>query len=201
MSAIRAVIWDFAGVVLHTVKGTFNSLLAERLDVPISQIEKVMASPENDLWDINEIDDETYYTFILDELKQPHEKIAIIQRFVVKDFYIDQRMLEYIKALRKEYISVLLTNFPAHIHKFIKTDWIINGAFDHFIASCDVKLIKPDPAMYQLTLDRIGCTAQECVFIDDREINVRAAKALGMYGILFKDQEQTIQDLQNLLIA
>jgi putative hydrolase of the HAD superfamily len=55
--------------------------------------------------------------------------------------------------------------------------------------------------MYQLTLDRIGCTAQECVFIDDREINVRAAEALGMVGILFRDQEQTIQDLQNLLNA
>ena len=199
MSRIKAVIWDLAGVVLHTVKGTFNTLLAERLNAPLAEIDRLMLSNENDLWDIDEIDDDTYYTFLLNELKMPMEKKAIIEKFVLDDFYIDQDMLAYIKYLRASVTTMLLTNFPSHVHDFMKTDWIVDGAFDHMIASCDVKLIKPDPAIYTLALDRLELEAEECVFIDDREVNVNAARKLGINGIVFQSKSQTMRDVDNLL--
>jgi glucose-1-phosphatase len=199
MSQIKAILWDFAGVVLFTVKGSFNSLLAERLNVPLHAIEEVMNSTMNDHWDVGEIDDVTFYTYILNTLQQPMEKISIIQRFVVKDFYVDQDILARIKVLGKDYTNILLTNFPQHFHEFIKTDWIIDGAFDHVIASCDVKLIKPDPAIYQLALERAGCRPHESVFLDDREVNVRAAKSLGIHGIIFRDKDQAMLELEDLL--
>jgi epoxide hydrolase-like predicted phosphatase len=199
MSRIKAVIWDLAGVVLHTVKGTFNTLLAERLDAPLAEIDRLMLSKENELWDIDEIDDDTYYTFLLKELRMPMERKAIIRKFVVDDFYVDQNMLAYIKDLRASVTTMLLTNFPSHIHDFMKTDWIVEGAFDHLIASCDVKLIKPDPAIYMLALDRLGLEAEECVFIDDREVNVNAAQRLGINGIVFQSKSQTMRDVDNLL--
>jgi epoxide hydrolase-like predicted phosphatase len=199
VSRIKAVIWDLAGVVLHTVKGTFNTLLAERLNAPLAEIDRLMLSNENDLWDIDEIDDDTYYTFLLNELKMPMEKKAIIEKFVLDDFYIDQDMLAYIKYLRASVTTMLLTNFPSHVHDFMKTDWIVDGAFDHMIASCDVKLIKPDPAIYTLALDRLELEAEECVFIDDREVNVNAARKLGINGIVFQSKSQTMRDVDNLL--
>ena len=199
MNSIKAVIWDLAGVVLHTVKGTFNSLLAERLDVPLNDIERLISSKENDLWDLNEIDDDAFYTFLLEELNMPMEKKSILRKFVLKDFYIDQEILAYIKKIRKSFTTVLLTNFPAHVHDFLKTDWVVDGAFDHIIASCDVKLLKPDPAIYTLTLARIGCLAEESVFIDDREVNVKAAEKLGINGIVYQSQSQTINDLESIL--
>ena len=199
MNSIKAVIWDLAGVVLHTVKGTFNSLLAERLDVPLNDIERLISSKENDLWDLNEIDDDAFYTFLLKELNMPMDKKSILRKFVLKDFYIDQEILAYIKKIRKSFTTVLLTNFPAHVHDFLKTDWIVDGAFDHIIASCDVKLLKPDPAIYTLTLARIGCLAEESVFIDDREVNVKAAEKLGINSIVYQSQSQTINDLESIL--
>jgi len=199
MSSIKAVIWDLAGVVLHTVKGTFNSLLAERLGAPISEIERLFSTKENDLWDIDEMDDDAFYTFLLNELKMPMNKKLIIRKFVLEDFYIDQEMLTYIKKAQKSFITVLLTNFPVHVHDFMKTDWIVDGVFDHMIASCDVKLLKPDPAIYTLTLARIGCLAEESVFIDDREINVKAAQKLGINGIVYQSRSQTIDDLEAIL--
>jgi len=199
MSSIKAVIWDLAGVVLHTVKGTFNSLLAERLGAPISEIERLFSTKENDLWDIDEMDDDAFYTFLLNELKMPMKKKPIIRKFVLEDFYIDREILTYIKKIRKSFTTVLLTNFPAHVHDFMKTDWIVDGAFDHMIASCDVKLLKPDPAIYTLTLARIGCLAEESVFIDDREINVKAAQDLGINGIVYQSRSQTINDLETIL--
>ena len=199
MSKIKAVIWDLAGVVLHTIKGTFNTLLAERLDAPLAEIDRLLSSKENDLWDIDEIEDDAYYTFLLNELNMPMEKKAILRKFVLDDFYIDQEMLNYIKKIRKSATTMLLTNFPKHVHDFMKTDWIVDGAFDHIVASCDVKLIKPDPAIYILALDRLGYEAEECVFIDDREVNVKAAQELGIRGIVFQSKSRTINDLNFLL--
>ena len=199
MSSIKAVIWDLAGVVLQTVKGTFNSLLAERLDAPLSEINRLVSLEENDLWDLDEIDNDAYYTFLLEGLKMPMEKKSILRKFVLDDFYIDQEMLAYVKKIQKSFTTALLTNFPAHVHDFMKTDWIVDGAFDHMIASCDVKLLKPDPAIYTLTLARIGCRAEESVFIDDREINVKAAEKLGINGIVYQSRSQTINDLEAIL--
>lgn len=199
MNAIKAIIWDLSGVVLHTVKGTFYSLMAERLGAPLKDVERLMSSTENKLWDLGEMTDDTFYTFILKGLNMPMEKKSILRKFVLDDFYIDQEILAYIKKIHKSFTTVLLTNFPKHVHDFMKTDWIVDGAFDHIIASCDVKLIKPDPAIYKLTLARIGCQAEESVFIDDWEKNVKAAEKLGIIGIIYQSQSQIINDLDAIL--
>ena len=199
MNAIKAVIWDLSGVVLHTVKGTFYSLMAERLGAPLKDVERLMSSTENKLWDLGEMTDDTFYTFILKGLNMPMEKKSILRKFVLDDFYIDQEILAYIKKIHKSFTTVLLTNFPKHMHDFMKTDWIVDGAFDHIIASCDVKLIKPDPAIYKLTLAHIGCQAEESVFIDDWEKNVKAAEKLGIIGIIYQSQSQIINDLDAIL--
>jgi putative hydrolase of the HAD superfamily len=197
--AIKAVIFDLAGVVLFTIRGTFNSLLAERLEAPLDEVERIMSDHTNDLWDINELSDDAFYDHLLTELKQPLEKKAIIRKFVIDDFYVDQEMLALIRELRKTYTTALLTNFPDHVHDFMKRSWHMDGAFDHIIVSADVKLIKPDPRIYQLTLERLGCLAHEAVFIDDRKINVEAAETLGIKGILFKDKHKTQASLSRIL--
>ena len=79
MSPIRSVIWDFAGVLLHTVNGkSFNARLAERLEVPLDVLQPVTESKVNDLWDMNEIGDDEFYTYLLDALQLPKEKEAVI---------------------------------------------------------------------------------------------------------------------------
>lgn len=197
--AIKAVIFDLAGVVLLPIRGTFNSLLAERLEVPPERVERVMSSSINDLWDTGEISDDEFYAYLLKELGLAAEKKAVIQKFVIDDFYVDQEMLALVRELRKTYTTALLTNFPAHVHDFMKRAWHVEGAFDHFIVSSDVGLIKPDPRIYQLTLERVGCQAHEALFIDDRKINIDAALALGIKGILFKSKAGTIAALSRIL--
>ena len=197
--AIKAVIFDLAGVVLFTIRGTFNSLLAERLNVQPEGVERVMNSPTNNLWDTGDISDDEFYTFLLKELNLPAEKKAAIQKFVIDDFYVDQEMLTLVRELRKSCTTALLTNFPAHLHDFMKRSWHMDGAFDHIIISSDVCLIKPDPRIYQLSLSRIGCLAHEAVFIDDRKVNIDAARALGIKTILFISKAKTIAALSRIL--
>ncbi len=71
---------------------------------------------------------------------------------------------------------------------------------DGGILSYQDQLIKPSPEIYRLFLKRYGLKAEECVFIDDTQVNITAALAEGMEGILFVTLEQTKQELQKKLL-
>lgn len=70
---------------------------------------------------------------------------------------------------------------------------------DGAILSYQVKLIKPSPEIYRLLCSKFGLKAEECVFIDDMERNVTAAKAEGMEGIVFHSLEQAKRELEGML--
>jgi 2-haloacid dehalogenase len=59
--------------------------------------------------------------------------------------------------------------------------------FRDIVVSGEEKLLKPDPAIYYLALDRFGLKPADAIFIDDRLINVEGAKAVGMHAHLFTD--------------
>ncbi len=69
---------------------------------------------------------------------------------------------------------------------------------DGGILSYRDRLIKPDPEIYLLLLERYALKAEECVFLDDTLVNVEAGEKLGIKGIHFKSQEQAIRELSAL---
>lgn len=73
--------------------------------------------------------------------------------------------------------------------------------FDRFrdiVVSGDEKMMKPDPAIYRLALDRFGLKAEEAVFVDDNPDNVAAAAALGIHAIRFTDEPALRAALRDL---
>ena len=83
--------------------------------------------------------------------------------------------------------------FPRARHKYPFFD-----LFDEIILSGDVKLIKPDPAIFNLLLNKIRYTAPECLLIDDSLPNIEAANKLGLVTIRFISPEQLQLKLQRL---
>jgi 2-haloacid dehalogenase len=69
------------------------------------------------------------------------------------------------------------------------------NSFRDIVISADETLIKPDPVIYRICLERNGLAAGDCVFIDDSPHNVAAANALGIDGILFTDAQSLRRDL------
>jgi len=67
------------------------------------------------------------------------------------------------------------------------------------VDSAFVGMRKPDPAIYELTLERLGVMAEECVFVDDLELNCEAARALGMTAVRYERAEQAIPELRSAL--
>jgi putative hydrolase of the HAD superfamily len=77
----------------------------------------------------------------------------------------------------------------------------IDEVFEVVVDSAFVGTRKPEPEIYAITLERLGLPAEACVFVDDLEVNVAAARAAGMHGIHFRSTEQAIAELDELLGA
>jgi epoxide hydrolase-like predicted phosphatase len=69
--------------------------------------------------------------------------------------------------------------------------------FDDIVISGEVGLRKPEPEIFHLAADRIGLRPEECVFIDDLELNVDGARALGMTGIHHTLYDKTRRELES----
>lgn len=69
---------------------------------------------------------------------------------------------------------------------------------DGGILSYRERMVKPEPEIYRLLLERYGLIAEECVFLDDMEVNVEAARKEGFAGIVFETKEQAEEELARL---
>ena len=85
--------------------------------------------------------------------------------------------------------TAILSNIPhdllAEVRKF---SWL--DEFEVKIWSCELGILKPEPAIYRACLDALGCLAERTLFFDDRANNVEGARALGMEAHLFESAEQ-----------
>lgn len=91
-----------------------------------------------------------------------------------------------------------ITNFAADTFAESQERFPVLANFEDVVVSAQVGLIKPDPAIYQLLLDRNGLAASDCIFIDDSLANIATARQLGMHVHHFTAPEDLRRDLQRL---
>jgi 2-haloacid dehalogenase len=92
-----------------------------------------------------------------------------------------------------------ITNFAADTFREAQARFpFLAESFIDIVVSGDEKVIKPDPAIYRILLDRQGLAAEDCVFIDDSAANVRGAADVGYRALLFTSPEQFAADLRGL---
>ncbi|MEO1274987.1 MAG: HAD family phosphatase [Pseudomonadota bacterium] len=80
-----------------------------------------------------------------------------------------------------------ITNFPDEEWQRTIPAYPFLGRFTDVVVSGAEKMVKPDPAIYELLLERNGLAAESCVFIDDTQKNIDGARAVGMDAIHFTD--------------
>lgn len=105
--------------------------------------------------------------------------------------------VEILRRLKSEGWPIyLLSNFSAEKFPLMRERYEFLNLFDDMIISGEHKLIKPDPAIFQLTLKRIDRKASECLFIDDSLANIETARNMGFHTIHFQSPEQLESDLK-----
>lgn len=91
-----------------------------------------------------------------------------------------------------------ITNFSADFWSpFHAGEKAFFSRFQDIVVSGEEKLLKPDPAIYYLALDRFGLKPQQALFIDDCQVNVDGARAVGMQAHLFTTAEELRERLQS----
>ena len=127
---------------------------------------------------------------------------AIIFDFfgVVEQEMLPNRMLlDYIKTeLKPKYKIGIISNALADFLYEILPEEDVK-LFDDIVLSHRAGVAKPEPAIYEMSLNNLGVRTEDAVFIDDIELFCDTAKALGMQAILYEDFEQMKTDLESLL--
>jgi len=88
-----------------------------------------------------------------------------------------------------------LTNWSAELFPHARERFAFLRLFEAVIVSGEERLAKPDPRIFELLLTRHRLDPAGTVFVDDREVNVEAARAVGMTGLVFTDPDQLRRDL------
>jgi len=105
---------------------------------------------------------------------------------------------DYIESLRGRYKTALLSNAMRPFLRQVLDKYDLPRLFDVLVISYEVGLTKPNPAIFQLTAQRLGVPASACFFIDDSQINIDAARVVGMKAARFTGVEQLKRDLAAL---
>lgn len=111
----------------------------------------------------------------------------------------NQDVLEIAKQAKSQGIKIaVLSNViePTYNALVEASDYTL---FDDVIASCKVGYAKPDREIYELALERMGATASESLFIDDKQIYLDPATELGFATILAQSPEQIVRDIRQYL--
>jgi len=110
--------------------------------------------------------------------------------------------VEILEGLRDAGVPLYaITNFSAEKFAEAQARFAFLNGFRDVVVSAAERLLKPDPAIYRVLLDRNGLEAGRCLFIDDSEKNVRAAEGVGMRAHHFRDAATLAAELRALGLA
>jgi putative hydrolase of the HAD superfamily len=120
---------------------------------------------------------------------------ALIERDVENWIDLDPDMLAWVDGQIDAGVRVgLLSNMVREIGHRLRELGVFSR-FAHVTYSCEIGVVKPEADAYRHALDGLAVAAHEALFIDDRQANVDAARALGLHAIRFRGYEALIQDL------
>ncbi len=109
-------------------------------------------------------------------------------------------MIDLIREVRRDGIRTsLLTNNVKEWEVKWRSMMPIDELFETVVDSAFVGCRKPDPRIYNLTLERVGLDPEECIFIDDMKINIDVANELGLHGVHFRETAQVRAEVHDLL--
>ncbi|HET9103824.1 MAG TPA: HAD-IA family hydrolase [Solirubrobacteraceae bacterium] len=108
-------------------------------------------------------------------------------------------LLDYVAGLRPRYRLGVLSNSFVGAREREQAAHGFAERFDILVHSHEIGIGKPDPRAYEIVCDQLGVPTSETVFVDDLAVNVRAAEAAGMTGVLMHDTAAVLARLRELL--
>jgi putative hydrolase of the HAD superfamily len=206
---IRAVISDFGGVLTTPLTGAFRGL-ADELGIDVATMgqafaafaERAGAHPVHEL-ECGRMTEDAFavglQTALSDVIGRDVQFTAFTETLWA-GLLPNEPMIALMASLRADgYKMALLTNNVREWEPRWRAMAPIDDIFDVVVDSAFVGMRKPDPEIYELCMARLGVTATECLFVDDREDNCAGAEAVGMHAVRYRDVEQAVREIRAAL--
>ena len=205
---IRALISDFGGVLTTPLSAGFLAY-QEEAAITLEELGTGMqaaadAYGDHPLYALErgEISEQEFARRLAEQLHDGFD-LARLRHLYFERIEPNAPMIRFVGDLRERGLrTALLTNNvrewePLWRAKLPELDAI----FEEVVDSAFVGMRKPEPGIYHLTLERLGdgLRADECLFVDDLEVNCEAARELGMTAVRFEHADQAIAELRSAL--
>ena len=208
---IKAVLWDFGGVITTSPFEAFNRYEAER-GLPLDFIRSVNATnPEDNAWaqlEQNRIDLADFDRMFASETAAAGHQVPGVDVLQLLSGDIRPNMVTALKHIKQHYRVACITNNvqaagsgPGMASDTAKAQQIgeVLALFDFVLESSIVGVRKPDPRIYEMACEQLGVAPEQAVFLDDLGVNLKPARAMGMTTIKVVSQAQTLQALSEAL--
>jgi epoxide hydrolase-like predicted phosphatase len=114
---------------------------------------------------------------------------------------VDMRLMDYVRELKERGYKIGFLSNGNHVsleHQlFSKNSWL-KPLFDSIVISSEIGMVKPDARIYHHTLSELGSTPEETIFVDDSQVNVKGANAVGITGIFYTSAENLQKELSDI---
>jgi putative hydrolase of the HAD superfamily len=201
---IRAIIFDLGGVLITDVPlKPIAEEFSKKSSLSAEEIHTHLYPTEHwNLLTLGKITEDEYWDDFLKAYKIS-EKSEVrsdklkeeLKEKIRSALYPLKHSASIINLLKENYRLAILSNHAKEWSEYMKQKFDLFRFFDPIIFSCDVGLRKPDPRIYEAVLQKLKCSVNECVFIDDKKRNTDAAEKLGMKGIVFEEYSKLLEDL------
>ncbi len=199
-SSRRAIVFDLGGVLVDWNPRYLYRRLFEGDEEAMERFLLEIGFRE---WNIEQDKGRTFAEGVAELSERFPQYRALIRAY--DEFYEEslagpiQPTVEILRELKQAgYMLYALSNWPAEKFHAVRRKFPFLEWFQAVLISGDAKLVKPDPRIFQMILQKIGRPARDCIFIDDAAANIATAAELGFITIRYKSPEQLRTELQNL---
>lgn len=206
---ITAVISDFGGVLTTPLVQSFAAV-QDQTGIPFEELAKAMGRIESEegahpLYELEtgRLTEEEFLRKLGDALEPALGHLPELHRF--REVYFEalhpnEPMIDLMREARdRDHRMGLLTNNVREWEPLWRSMLPVDEIFETVVDSGFVGCRKPESKIYALTLQRIGRTAEECLFVDDVLVNVEGARRAGLHAVHFQDNEQAIAEIRAVL--
>lgn len=194
------MIWDMGGVIVRTEDWGPRERWEARLTMPELGLTRLVFEGEMGVKAaLGEASSSNVWQWVGRELRLSEEDLARLEEDFWSGDQVDHDLVDFIRSLQPTFKTGMITNAWPEIRSMLEERWKIADAFDVIVTSAEEQVVKPDPLIYHLALDRLGVEPSAAIFIDDFQTNVDGALAAGMEAVLFQSPAQIRAELARRL--
>ncbi|MBR3600730.1 MAG: HAD family phosphatase [Lachnospiraceae bacterium] len=188
MQKIKNIIFDMGRVLLKfDPYVSLNAYCESKEDIDLLYKE-LFEGPEWIMADEGKITNGQRYELVKERVPQRLYRALklVVENWAICMEPVDGALDFYNYVKEKGYNTYVLSNACNRFYSYFPKHYELDS-FEGIVVSSDVKMIKPNPAIYEYILKTYDLNPAESLFIDDVEANIRAAEALGIKGFVFKN--------------